>query len=217
MRLPDATDLSVGLRRWLEHHGWMVKTVVEKSRTASATPFDKNLFYRWQDGTRIPSYERLVNDIFPALEITSVARMLVFFGSFCQAKPDINSITVIKGKDHSRDKRLGFSIIFADESRVGPHPVRIDRAALTAKEPSVITAHHGFNYLLVLKGEVICSFWNVSELTKIKSSSPDRKVTLKPGDAVAFQTSLPHKVESVSGSANVVIARPPWARPDPLT
>jgi len=209
--------LPTALRQWREYHGWSIEEVVEKSRTSSTTPFNKNLFWKWQKGTLTPSYERLVNDVFPALGIDSLQKMLIFLASICQDAPGIESIAVIRKNEHSHDNRLGVSIYFAEEERVKLHPVRIDKVAVKPKGASTITVHHGYNYLLVIEGRVCCSFWANREKARSRPKAPEQKLTLGVGDAVAFPTTLPHKLESVnSGGSTVVVARPPWGRPDPL-
>lgn len=191
--------------------------VVKNSSALSKTPFNANLFYKWQNGTLTPSYDRIVDDIFPALHIDSLQKMIVFLASFSQDELGLDSITVIKKNEHSHDNRLGLSILFAEEGRVNPHPVRIDRVAVKLKGGgSVVTSHHGYNYLLVISGRVSCSFWSNQEKARAKPNAPQQKILLQVGDAIAFPTRLPHKIDSVTRSSNVVIARPPWGRPDPL-
>ena len=191
---------------------------MEKSTLSSTKAFNKNLFWKWQKGTLTPSYERLVDDVFPAVGIDSLQKMLVFLASFCQEEPGIESITVIRKNEHSHDNRLGVSIYFAEEERVKLHPVRIDRIAVKPKGASTITVHHGYNYLLVIDGTVSCSFWGNREKARARPRAPEQKIVLGVGDAVAFPTTLPHKLESVnSEGSTVVIARSPWGRPDPLT
>jgi hypothetical protein len=211
MLVPNTKVLGLGLRRWREFHQWTVKDVVQHSANASKRPFTGNMFWKWQKGTLTPSYARLVEDIFPALGIDSLQKMLVFFASFCQKDPGLDSITIIKKAEHSVDNSLGIPILFADERRVKPHLVRIDRLELKSKdETSAVTAHPGFNYLLVIKGKIMCSFWENKANAKAKPLSPDRKVTLNEGDAIAFQTMLPHMIQSVGSTATVANARPPW-------
>jgi quercetin dioxygenase-like cupin family protein len=215
MKVPDKKALGTGLRKWRNHHKWKVPEIAASSKNVSEKPISANLLYKWEEGTLTPSYDRLVKDVLPAYGIDNLHKMVVFLASFCQGEPEMGAdIKLIKKDELSSNTALGIAIFYAEEDDIKPHPVRIDRMEVKAGKQSKITAHPGYNYLLVIDGSVQCSFWSNRKRAEGKASNPDRVVKLGKGDAVAFPTDLPHKIEATKEAhAHVVIARSSWGTP----
>jgi len=193
------SSLGPALKLWRESKGWTAQEVVDHSR-ASPKPFDVNTLHMWESGRRYPKFDHLVDDILPAYGITSLDQFLLLY--CMEQKPDVQSVRHIAKKDLSLNKALGVEIHSVRSSQLGEGiPVRIDMMSVEEHKASSIAAHPGYNYLLVTKGRVMCHF---------SDGHKERTIELGAGDAVAFSTLLHHKVESVDGQVEIVVARSAW-------
>lgn len=198
----DKHSLGPALKVWRERKDWSVPEVVARSKdpNISKTPFDANTAHLWEAHKRYPKFDHLVEDILPAYGITSFDQFLLLCCT--NQNPDVGSVRHIKRKDLTGNKELGVEISSARASLLGEAtPVRIDMMSVDEHGESSFATHQGYNYLLVTRGHVKCHF---------SDGQKEKVVELTEGDAVAFSTLLKHKVESVDGQVDIVVARSAW-------
>jgi hypothetical protein len=204
MRLPDHKSIGAGLRRWRGSHNWTATDVAKQSDNK----FKSGQVTKWENGKSSFSYKKLVEVILPAYEIDDFD----VFVDFCHP-PSLTDIAVINTVDFTKSPIAPGTVAeYLTAGFLKDHRTRIDRVtfAANASEPTPWGRHDGHEFLLVLKGAVVCEFAD-------REHDERKKYTLTTGMAVAFPSSLFHQVSNANKSeaAEIVAARPSRSGPAP--
>ncbi len=207
MKLPRPRDLGEKLRVWREKKGLSVKDVVNKSKNSDVCqkPFAAGDVSKWETKKSLPTYRRLVRDIFPAYEIDDISEFLLEITPEYDSINDVIHITRDK-ISIKNDPELCTRSLYIDPHYIQKYPLRVDFLYIESNKCSEWRQHKGCEYLLVTKGQ----------LNVMISESEDNinaiSYELNEGDAIAFSGHLFHKLQVTKGErAKIVVGRPVWS------
>jgi transcriptional regulator with XRE-family HTH domain len=170
---------------------------------AAATDFTKSYISKIENGRKVP----------PIASLARIARALqtdvgAFFRSGPEESPSSERLSIVRAGDRRQVVRGGSAFGYDYESLA--HGVRgkhLEPFIFTFPQSlsrDVFFEHEGEEVIFVLSG-------------RVEFEVGDRKCTLGPGDAVLFDSSLPHRGRSLRGDAKalVVIYNPRAAPSEP--
>lgn len=151
------------------------------SRLGEMTGLSKGLLSRIENNQVSP----------PIATLSKIAKALdVSIGIFfTEAETDDSSLSVIRKRDRReilrRGSRIGYTYQSLSQLKP-PHAIQpfIVQFPVSAQKPPMLFDHTGEEFMLVLGGEVDVVYG-------------DRTIRLKTGDAVHFDSSVPHAAHSV--------------------
>lgn len=198
MLLPDSITLFQALKRWREKKGLSIKDIAKYSEILNPEkPITENVIRKWEKNLASPSYEKVVNEILPAYKVDDVFQ---FICAECYPNKIEENIIFIQRCEHSEINTLGMKFHFVVPEILNNHPIRIDQCVLSPTVTTKVEKNSGHEYILVIDGGLKIHF-NFDEIEK--------SFVLQAGDAIAFQSCLPHWIENpTEKESKFVIARP---------
>jgi quercetin dioxygenase-like cupin family protein len=202
MHLPPEKVLAEGLKRWRTTMlRWTAENVAMESKRKATKAFGKNQVAKWENGTSRLPYKRLVEDILPSYHIDDVD----VFIDFC-LPPSLDDVTVIKANDFTTSPIADGAIDqYLNTGFLKSHRTRIDKVTFQPgrTQSTPWGPHDGHEFVLVLRGEVVCEF-------AVQDSGDKKEFKIAAGSAIAFPSALYHRFYNASDSegAELVAARP---------